>query len=40
MEMVRTLEWIHVEDHCRGLFAIYKKGKSGESYNIGTGRNH
>ena len=32
-------EWIHVEDHCRGLFAIYKKGKSGESYNIGTGKN-
>ena len=32
-------EWIHVEDHCRGLFAIYKKGKSGESYNIGTGNN-
>ena len=32
-------EWIHVEDHCRGLFAIYKKGKTGESYNIGTGKN-
>ena len=28
---------IHVEDHCRGLFVIFKKGKSGESYNIGTG---
>ena len=32
-------EWIHVEDHCEGLFAIFKKGKSGESYNIGTGKN-
>ncbi len=32
-------EWIHVEDHCRGLFAIFKKGKTGESYNIGTGKN-
>ena len=32
-------EWIHVEDHCRGLFAIYKKGKTGERYNIGTGKN-
>ena len=32
-------EWIHVEDHCRGLFAIYKNGKSGENYNIGTGEN-
>ena len=30
-------EWIHVDDHCRGLFVIFKKGKSGESYNIGTG---
>ena len=20
-------EWIHVEDHCRGLFLIFKKGK-------------
>ncbi len=32
-------EWIHVEDHCRGLFLIFKKGKNGESYNIGTGLN-
>ena len=32
-------EWIHVEDHCRGLFIIFKKGKNGESYNIGTGQN-
>ena len=32
-------EWIHVEDHCRGLFTIYKNGKSGENYNIGTGEN-
>ena len=32
-------EWIHVEDHCKGLFIIFKKGKNGESYNIGTGQN-
>ena len=32
-------EWIYVEDHCRGLFTIYKKGYSGESYNIGTNFN-
>ena len=32
-------EWIHVEDHCKGLFTIYKKGITGESYNIGTGKN-
>ena len=32
-------EWIYVEDHCNGLFSIYKKGISGESYNIGTNNN-
>ena len=36
---LNTREWIHVEDHCEGLLKIYKKGKSGESYNIGTGMN-
>ena len=34
-----TREWIYVEDHCNGLFCIYKKGKAGESYNIGTNNN-
>ena len=32
-------EWIFVEDHCKGLYQIYKKGKNGESYNIGSGIN-
>ncbi len=32
-------EWIHVKDHCNGLFKIFKKGKNGESYNIGSGIN-
>ena len=32
-------EWIHVEDHSKGLFLIFKKGKTGENYNIGTGKN-
>ena len=32
-------EWIHVEDHCSALFTLYKKGKNGESYNVGTGIN-
>ena len=32
-------EWIHVEDHCRGLMTIFNKGKIGESYNIGSGKN-
>ena len=32
-------EWIHVEDHCEALFTLYLKGKSGENYNIGSGKN-
>ena len=32
-------EWIHVHDHCEALLKLYLKGKSGESYNVGTGKN-
>ena len=32
-------EWIFVKDHCKGLLVIYKKGRKGESYNIGSGEN-
>ena len=32
-------EWIHAEDHCEALFRLYLKGKSGESYNVGSGVN-
>ncbi len=28
-------DWIHVEDHCRGLIEILEKGKPGEIYNLG-----
>ena len=27
-------EWIHVDDHCRGVFAVLINGKPGEVYNI------
>jgi dTDP-glucose 4,6-dehydratase len=30
-------EWIHVEDHCRGIQSVISSGKSGEVYNIGSG---
>ena len=30
-------EWIHVEDHCRGIELVILNGKSGEIYNIGSG---
>ncbi len=32
-------EWIYVDDHCSGLLSIFKKGKIGASYNIGTNKN-
>lgn len=30
-------EWIHVEDHCRGIDVVIKNGIHGEIYNIGSG---
>ena len=36
---LNSREWIHVDDHCEALFTLYLKGKSGESYNVGTGIN-
>ena len=29
-------DWIHVEDHCRGLLAALEQGRSGEVYNLGA----
>ena len=31
-------DWLHVDDHCRGIYAVLTKGRSGEIYNIGGGR--
>ena len=31
-------DWLHVEDHCRGIEAVLKNGKPGETYNIGGGQ--
>lgn len=28
-------DWLHVEDHCRGIEAILERGKPGRTYNIG-----
>ncbi|MEL6707981.1 MAG: dTDP-glucose 4,6-dehydratase [Pseudomonadota bacterium] len=30
-------DWLHVEDHCRGIEACLEKGQPGETYNIGGG---
>ncbi len=32
-------EWIFVKDHCEALYKIFKKGKNGEFYNIGSSLN-
>ena len=32
-------EWIYVEDHCAALIEVFKKGKIGEFYNIGSNEN-
>jgi dTDP-glucose 4,6-dehydratase len=29
-------DWIHVEDHCRGLVAALERGRAGEVYNFGA----
>jgi dTDP-glucose 4,6-dehydratase len=29
-------DWLYVEDHCRALHAVFERGVSGRSYNIGT----
>lgn len=30
-------EWLHVDDHCRGIQLVLDKGSAGEIYNIGGG---
>ena len=32
-------EWIYVEDHCDALLKVFKKGKIGNFYNIGSNYN-
>jgi dTDP-glucose 4,6-dehydratase len=36
---LNSREWIYVEDHCRALELLAKKGKIGQNYNIGTNNN-
>lgn len=30
-------DWLHVEDHCQGIYAVVTGGSAGEIYNIGGG---
>ena len=34
---LQVRDWLHVEDHCRGLTLLMDKGQPGETYNIGGG---
>ncbi len=36
---LNSREWIYVEDHCRALDLLSIRGKVGETYNIGSGKN-
>jgi dTDP-glucose 4,6-dehydratase len=31
-------DWLHVDDHCRGIYQVLMRGLPGEVYNIGGGR--
>ena len=31
-------DWLHVDDHCDGIYSVLSEGKSGNIYNIGGGR--
>ena len=31
-------DWLHVDDHCRGIALVLQRGAPGEAYNIGGGR--
>jgi dTDP-glucose 4,6-dehydratase len=30
-------DWLHVDDHCRGIYKVLMNGRAGEIYNIGGG---
>ncbi len=34
---MQVRDWLHVEDHCRGIAAVLDRGRVGETYNIGGG---
>ena len=36
---INSREWIYVKDHCEALYKVFKKGRIGEFYNIGSNKN-
>ena len=37
-EGLNVRDWLHVDDHCRGIQLVVEAGEAGHSYNIGGGR--
>ena len=35
---INVRDWLHVDDHCRGIHKVLMGGRAGEIYNIGGGR--
>jgi dTDP-glucose 4,6-dehydratase len=35
---MQVRDWLYVDDHCRGIFAVLERGREGEIYNIGGSR--
>jgi len=35
---MQVRDWLYVEDHCRGIWAVLENGREGEVYNIGGNR--
>ena len=36
-EGANVRDWLHVDDHCRGIHLVLENGRPGEVYNIGGG---
>jgi dTDP-glucose 4,6-dehydratase len=36
-EGLNVRDWLHVDDHCRGIHLVLTGGRPGETYNIGGG---
>ncbi|HEY0903993.1 MAG TPA: dTDP-glucose 4,6-dehydratase [Marmoricola sp.] len=36
-EGANVRDWLHVDDHCRGIHLVLERGRVGETYNIGGG---
>lgn len=37
---MQVRDWLYVEDHCRGIDGVIRRGRAGETYNIGGNNEH